>query len=1365
MRISPTNAALTFLVLAGGLLPAGDLSDLRTVYRGLHEQVRKREDCLLWIDFGNPNAQELTFVPGPGKGALTTVEGRLPGHTAGHIFYGRLMRPAVGVPESGFTLCCWLRVNDLEKVDRLGYNRSAGGVMATGSGYYNGWRLLVSPKNSALTFELGRPGIGARKLSSSGHLTAGIWHHVAVTWDHETLAMWIDGRVRAEAVVTMAYHPGPKGSWFRIGECDSGLGVLDFDIADVGIFGAALPADTLERLGDPDLEFRKELTRFVTRVTPPSVHDGEEAYRRQFAPLLALAGCDDSRTYRTVKGTVRLRVAESFRRERRIDGARRAYAELAEDETAPLHNRARAMLALGDLHRDAREYTAARRQYERTREFFVAKHEAFRTEAVQRLREVATLADGAPYRDARQRRIERISNPALRLFIAPEGDDGNPGTEQRPFRTLERGRDAVRELKQEGPLPDGGVAIMLKGGVYRRETQSFELMAEDSGTTVAPVMYQAVPGETPVLRGGRAVSGFVPLTDPVGRRRIPAAAQPHVLQADLRAAGVVDFGVFRPRGQGIGVTRDPNVPAHLELFFAGRPMSLARWPNDTQKMSERFTTLDVGDHETVSSNGRRVAKEVDFFSYTDPRQDAWDDEPDAWVFGCWQYLFFGSYNRITRIDTGKREIHIDWNGKTPYELSRREFAHGAPYQGINLLCELDAPGEWYLDRESGILFFWPPSDIDGGETVVSVLETPMVTLDGASHIVFRGLTLEAGRQHGVTLKGGESVLLAGCVVRNTGVSGVLIEGGAGHEVVGCDLAHLGDAGIRMKGGDVETLTASEHLVENCHIHHCARWNRVGYQPAVGMQGVGNRVSRCLVHDAPHQAFCVNGNDNVVEYSEIHDVCHEAGDAGAYYMYGKTVQQALLERGQVVRYNYWHDLPHNETFKHVANASRRCVYIDSFNSNITVYGNVFQRFDGRSGAVFFGVCDNRVENNLFHRCRSGVRLTDRTWLYDRVNKAPMYPIDASLAKAVARPAWARRYPRLGTFPPRATDTSVFLVGNVVARNIAYQCETFVSGSNRTISLARIEQNWDSGDPGMRGPDNGDFRLRADSPTVAACGFEPLPLDRIGLYNDDLRASWPVEHSSGNYETRLVDTDDRIQRKPTGEMPVCLARPRTSLISIDGRLEPAEWGGLDPSEAVLLDRTPSATRTQAQPSTMWLRYDDECLYVALLNHLNPGERPRPRPAEGASWWRDVDLAELIFEGPRGKNAPAWWPAEKQHGPLFYLVGDCTGQAGSIAIAGLPAPRAEGLGGAVQYAAAASAGHWTAEWRIPLAGICLDSAKVRSCCFNAGVHKPGTRPPPGTDGPVSPGDRWAVWCGAMGANWKVWNAGMLHLGGREK
>jgi len=620
-RGSQRFGLLLIAISSVAAVQAAGLADLRATQDATAAELRARDDCMLWVDFADAAAQGLRFAPGPDEGVLTHTTGRWPGQTAARISHGMLMREAIHIPDAGFTLCCWLRVNDLEKVDRLGHKRIAGGVMTVGSGYYNGWRLLVAPASASITFELGRPEIGARRVASSGHLITGGWHHVAVTWNHETLAMWLDGQLRAETVVAMAYNPAPEPAWLRIGECGSGLGVLDFEIADLGFFSTSLSPETLAALGDPDRDFRRAITRFLAQVPPrPDDPADEEAYRRHFDPLFALTGCDDSEAYRVAVTRSRLRVAESYRREGRLEAARDAYGEVANDDGVGLHHRAAAMLALGDLHRDRAEYEAARQEYEKTREFFTARHEEFRTAAMERLRELSDLPDGAALTSSRQRRIDRISHPGLRLYVSPTGADADPGTEEKPFQTLERARDAVRQLKQKGALPEGGVAVIVRGGVYRRETESFALTEADSGSPEAPIIYQAAPGETPVLRGGRAVSGFEPLGDSDAAERIPTAAREHVLQLDLRAAGVTDFGRLQPRGQGTGTTHEPDLPAHLELFFDGRPMSLARWPNDTPKMSERFTTVDLSDQKTINDNGTEIARESDVFSYLDPRQ-------------------------------------------------------------------------------------------------------------------------------------------------------------------------------------------------------------------------------------------------------------------------------------------------------------------------------------------------------------------------------------------------------------------------------------------------------------------------------------------------------------------------------------------------------------------------------------------------------------------------------------------------------------------------------------------------------------------------------------------------------------------------
>ena len=90
---------------------AAVLEDLRATQDAVADELRARDDCILWVDFADVAAQGLRFTPGPQDGILTQTTGRWSGQAAARIFHGMLMREAIDIPESGFTLCCWLRVN------------------------------------------------------------------------------------------------------------------------------------------------------------------------------------------------------------------------------------------------------------------------------------------------------------------------------------------------------------------------------------------------------------------------------------------------------------------------------------------------------------------------------------------------------------------------------------------------------------------------------------------------------------------------------------------------------------------------------------------------------------------------------------------------------------------------------------------------------------------------------------------------------------------------------------------------------------------------------------------------------------------------------------------------------------------------------------------------------------------------------------------------------------------------------------------------------------------------------------------------------------------------------------------------------
>lgn len=157
---------------------------------------------------------------------------------------------------------------------------------------------------------------------------------------------------------------------------------------------------------------------------------------------------------------------------------------------------------------------------------------------------------------------------SIDLYLSPSGNDAwsgrlpepNASATDGPFATLERARDELRRHSVSG------ATVWLRGGDYAL-AESFTLDARDIGLPEQPVTYRAYPGETArLLLGGRRVTNFRPLSDAAVLAWLDPAACSHVVESDLCALGIEDFGQFRSRGLG-----RPTVPAHPELFFNGQP--------------------------------------------------------------------------------------------------------------------------------------------------------------------------------------------------------------------------------------------------------------------------------------------------------------------------------------------------------------------------------------------------------------------------------------------------------------------------------------------------------------------------------------------------------------------------------------------------------------------------------------------------------------------------------------------------------------------------------------------------------------------------------------------------------------------------
>ena len=372
--------------------------------------------------------------------------------------------------------------------------------------------------------------------------------------------------------------------------------------------------------------------------------------------------------------------------------------------------------------------------------------------------------------------------------------------------------------------------------------------------------------------------------------------------------------------------------------------------------------------------------------------------------------------------------------------------------------------------------------------MLSTLNAPPVVLNDAAHFVLRGFIVEAGLADGIMIAGGHDNRLEACEVRNTRQLGIRVAGGMSHRVVKCKIHDTGTGGLILSGGDRRALTPAGHEALDNHI-----WQFSRHQPTsaygLTLSGVGNRAAHNLVHDAPHQAIAIQGNDHIFEYNIVHDVVTETDDAGALYK-GRNPSC----RGNVIRYNFWRDI--GSPMGHGTAA----VYFDDGDGGDTVFGNIFLRCGhpgkGSFATVFsHGGHDALAENNIFVDCKRA--LGSAPWNDARWKKTIDGGHDCFWQRLlleevdITKPPYTTRYPDLvGFMNPQPGQPRV----NRSKNNLLVRCGQTSSG-NWAINPNEI---WVTDeDPGFEDLANGNFQLRPDAEVFKRLpGFQPIPFDKIG-----------------------------------------------------------------------------------------------------------------------------------------------------------------------------------------------------------------------------------------------------------------------------
>lgn len=527
---------------------------------------------------------------------------------------------------------------------------------------------------------------------------------------------------------------------------------------------------------------------------------------------------------------------------------------------------------------------------------------------------------------------DKSGDPALVYYVSPTGSDGNAdGTEAAPY-TLEEVRLKIRELKRSGSgLPDGGITVYLTGGTYCL-TESLVFTEEDSGTKDCPITYKSAEGETAVIEGGHVIDPALcqKPSNKIRLRLLTDDAKQHLVAYDLKAAGV-DYEGY-----------DIDTKIDSRLYIDGVRGWAGRYPNDNRAT---YSYIDMTNADFRDNGG---------YSFIDKenRIANWDKASiqTARLFGNFEIDYETSYGKIQSYDASANRVTV--------KPSR--FMNGsARYFYYNVLEEIDVPGEYFVDTDTGMLYFYAPDGYENMTVTFAQCKETLIDAD-VDYYTFDGLVIEGGLGSLMNLNGDFNTV-QNCILRDCGEMAISFNGRK-VLIFNNEIYHIGATGIYGEYENAESTVPSDSLIDNNVIHDFGDLART-YNGAVGLGsvspghdgGYGYTVSHNEIYNCPHTAMNYLARDVIVEYNYIHDVCYEGGDAGAIY------DGTWLGNGFIFRHNILANVE-NRFNKYMAPLGYYC---DNAGGGKQVYSNLFINIDG-NGIGLAGQ-DNDIHDNILLNC--------------------------------------------------------------------------------------------------------------------------------------------------------------------------------------------------------------------------------------------------------------------------------------------------------------------------------------------------------------------------------------------------------------